>query len=260
MGVFRDMTKPVGALNADRLDYFKSRYNSMQDKQNAFLYGTHYMAPGYVLYYLIRSIPEHMLCLQNGKYDTPDRIFHSLYHCYSSVLTNPADVKELIPQFYDIKDGCDFLNNVSSLQLGCTQNGLRVNDVKLPPWANSPKDFVRKNRMALESKNSTRFLPSWIDLIFGEKSRGDKALEAMNLFHPAAYHTPIDLEKIPSKEERLRAELHATEFGIVPDMLFCKAHPEKHMLVGNHIDYSFIAPDNRGNVGYSVEKLIGKMK
>jgi factor associated with neutral sphingomyelinase activation len=31
-----------------------------------FLYGTHYSTPGYVLYYLVRVAPEHMLCLQNG--------------------------------------------------------------------------------------------------------------------------------------------------------------------------------------------------
>jgi len=65
---FRDLTKPVGALNAERLEYFMSRYRSMQgDMDHAFLYGTHYSAPGYVLYYLVRSMPEQMLCLQNGK-------------------------------------------------------------------------------------------------------------------------------------------------------------------------------------------------
>ena len=65
---FRDLTKPVGALNAERLEYFMSRYKSMQgDMDHAFLYGTHYSAPGYVLYYLVRSMPEQMLCLQNGK-------------------------------------------------------------------------------------------------------------------------------------------------------------------------------------------------
>lgn len=67
---FRDLTKPVGALNAERLEYFMSRYKSMQgDMDHAFLYGTHYSAPGYVLYYLVRSMPDQMLCLQNGTWD-----------------------------------------------------------------------------------------------------------------------------------------------------------------------------------------------
>jgi factor associated with neutral sphingomyelinase activation len=65
---FRDLTKPVGALNEKRLDYFRKRYESMHDTDEPpFMYGTHYSAAGYILYYLARSMPEHMLCLQNGK-------------------------------------------------------------------------------------------------------------------------------------------------------------------------------------------------
>lgn len=32
-----------------------------------FLYGTHYSAPGYVLFFLVRQLPDHMLRLQSGK-------------------------------------------------------------------------------------------------------------------------------------------------------------------------------------------------
>jgi hypothetical protein len=32
-----------------------------------FIYGTHYSTPGYVLFYLVRQMPEHMLRLQSGK-------------------------------------------------------------------------------------------------------------------------------------------------------------------------------------------------
>lgn len=65
--VFRDLTKPIGALNQERLEGFKARWKNMQDMGGAFLYGTHYSAPGYCLYYLVRAVPEQMLCLQNGK-------------------------------------------------------------------------------------------------------------------------------------------------------------------------------------------------
>lgn len=41
-----------------------------------FLYGSHYSTPGYVLYYLARVAPEYVLCLQNGKFDQPDRMFN----------------------------------------------------------------------------------------------------------------------------------------------------------------------------------------
>ena len=70
-------------------------------------------------------------------------------------------------------------------------------------------------------------LPRWIDLIFGFKSRGKEAKDAMNLFHPSAYLGPNDLETLPTPQERIQAELQATEFGIVPDHLFCAEHPLK---------------------------------
>ena len=224
--VYRDMTKPVGALNEERLEYFRNRLLGMHDMGEDFLYGTHYSAPGYVLYYLVRSMPEHMLCLQNGKFDAPDRMFHSIEQCYQCVLTNHADVKELIPQFFYSQD-FDFLINARGLQLGATQNGEHVNDVQLPPWARSARDFLRKHREALESDITTKMLPKWIDLIFGCKSRGDAAKEASNLFHHTAYLGPNDLAAMQSAKDRFQAELQATEFGIVPDTLFISPHPDQ---------------------------------
>jgi factor associated with neutral sphingomyelinase activation len=120
---FRDLSKPMGALNEERLEYFSTRLHGMHDMEDPFLYGTHYSAPGYVLYYLVRNMPEHMLCLQNGKFDAADRMFYSIPHCYSCALTNHADVKELIPEFYNPASGFDFLINARSLQLGKNMSG-----------------------------------------------------------------------------------------------------------------------------------------
>jgi factor associated with neutral sphingomyelinase activation len=41
-----------------------------------------------------------MLCLQNGKFDAPDRMFHSLSETWESCLNNPTDLIELIPEFF----------------------------------------------------------------------------------------------------------------------------------------------------------------
>lgn len=184
-------------------------------------------------------MPEHMLCLQNGKFDAPDRMFHSIHSCNACVLSNHADVKELTPEFYNPNNDFDFLINARGLQLGATQNGDRVDDVSLPPWAKSARDFLRKNNKALESEICTATLPRWIDLIFGSKSRGDAAKEANNLFHRSAYLGPSDLAALPTQEERFQAELQATEFGIVPDQLFVGRHPLRHETV----DDSFVNPD-----------------
>eukprot|EP00122_Pirum_gemmata_P009667 Pgem_evm1s8922 len=56
---------------------------------------------------------------------------------WENVLRSPADVKELIPEFYDVEsEGFDdFLINTQNLPLGVTQDRKVVNDVVLPPWA-----------------------------------------------------------------------------------------------------------------------------
>ena len=179
--------------------------------------------------------PKHF----SGKFDAPDRMFYSLARCYSCVLTNHADVKELIPEFYNPRLDFDFLINARGLQLGATQNGDRVNDVTLPPWAKSARDFLKKNSKALESEICTAMLPRWIDLIFGSKSRGEAAKDASNLFHRSAYSGPADLSSMATQQERFQAELQATEFGIVPDQLFIGPHPLRHETV----DESFVSTD-----------------
>lgn len=57
--------------------------------------------PGsYVLYWLVRAGPAHMLRLQSGRFDAPDRLFASVAEAWGSAATGPNDVKELVPEFY----------------------------------------------------------------------------------------------------------------------------------------------------------------
>ena len=125
--------KPIGALNPQRLESYKSRYRDMHDPK--FLYGTHYSTPGYTIGYLLRTRPMYMLKLyvryrQAGTFDHADRLFHNIKSEWRNVLHNPADVKELIPEFYMNDSG--FLINSLGLDLGVRHNGEKVWDVKLP--------------------------------------------------------------------------------------------------------------------------------
>ncbi len=90
--VYRDLSKPIGALNPQRLEVFRERMRDMP-KEEQFLYGTHYSTPGYVLFYLVRKRPDLMLRLQNGKFDAPDRAFFSVAAAWSSCLNSNTDVK-----------------------------------------------------------------------------------------------------------------------------------------------------------------------
>ncbi len=92
--LFRDLSKPMGALDPGRLQGFRRRYADMAQMAAAaarertaamaaadagdaaaevpvddglpppFMYGTHYSTPGYVMFWLVRAAPAHMLRLQ----------------------------------------------------------------------------------------------------------------------------------------------------------------------------------------------------
>lgn len=57
--VFRDLGKPIGAINEERLDRFQERYQSLlgDDRVAPFFYGTHYSSAGIVLWYMLRLAP-----------------------------------------------------------------------------------------------------------------------------------------------------------------------------------------------------------
>lgn len=219
---FRDLSKPMGALNEERLEDYKKRYNEIPEGEK-YLYGTHYSAPGYVIGYLFRKKPRWMLKFQGGHYDNPNRLFKGIGMEFESCLTNPGNVKELTPEFFEPEEE-DFLVNALGLDLGVRANGQRVDDVILPKWAHSPRDFLEKQREALESDYVSERLHLWIDLIFGKKQR---SIENDNLFHPLTYEGVVDLEEIEDPFERFATEQQINEFGQTPRQLFRYDHPPK---------------------------------
>lgn len=196
----------------------------MEARDAPFIYGTHYSTPGYIAFYLVRAAPEYTLCLQNGRFDAPDRMFTSLPNAWRSVASNSTDLKELIPEFYE-GDGT-FLTNARNVPLGTTQSGEKLGDVKLPRWARSPADLVRKLRQALESDHVSARLHLWIDLIFGYKQRGEDAAQAHNLFHPLTYEGAVELDELNSRD-RVAVETQIDEFGQTPTQLFVLPHPPR---------------------------------
>lgn len=57
---------------------------------------------------------------QAGRFDVPDRLFHSVIASFRSSLEAMADVKELVPEFYCLPDV--FINS-EHLKLGELQDG-----------------------------------------------------------------------------------------------------------------------------------------
>eukprot|EP00073_Rattus_norvegicus_P036271 XP_008761767.1 PREDICTED: protein FAN isoform X2 [Rattus norvegicus] len=220
---FRDLSKPVGALNPERLERLLTRYQEMPEPK--FMYGSHYSSPGYVLFYLVRIAPEYMLCLQNGRFDNADRMFNSIAETWKNCLDGATDFKELIPEFYD--EDASFLINSLKLDLGKRQGGQMVDDVELPAWASSPQDFLQKNKDALESSYVSEHLHEWIDLIFGYKQKGSEAIGAHNVFHPLTYEGGVDLNSIEDPDDKVAMLTQILEFGQTPKQLFVTPHPRR---------------------------------
>uniref|UniRef100_A0A183SJX9 UDENN domain-containing protein n=1 Tax=Schistocephalus solidus TaxID=70667 RepID=A0A183SJX9_SCHSO len=200
---YRDLSKPIGALDPARKAFFDDRFASWDDEsQPAFHYGTHYSTAAFVLNYLIRLEPFTTLFLnmQGGKFDHPNRLFHSIESTWSGCMKSSTNVKELIPEFFYLPE---MLENVNQYRFGKLDDGVLVDDVILPPWAKSPEDFVRINRQALESELVSCQLHHWIDLIFGYKQRGPEAIRATNVFCHLTYEGSVNWEKVsPSDRSR----------------------------------------------------------
>ncbi|KAK1275119.1 hypothetical protein QJS04_geneDACA005727 [Acorus gramineus] len=225
---FRDLSKPVGALDIKRFEVFEDRYHNFCDPDiPSFYYGSHYSSMGIVLYYLLRLEPFTALHrnLQGGKFDHADRLFQSIEGTYRNCLSNTSDVKELIPEFFYMPE---FLTNSNSYHLGVKQDGEPLCDVSLPPWAKgSLEEFIYKNRDALESEYVSSNLHHWIDLVFGYKQRGKPAVEAANIFYYLTYEGAVDMDAMEDESQRLAIEDQIANFGQTPIQIFRKKHPRR---------------------------------
>lgn len=224
---YRDLSKPIGALNPSRRAYFEERYNSWEHESiPPFHYGTHYSTAAFVLNWLIRVEPmtTMFLALQGGKFDHPNRLFSSVAMSWKNCQRDTSDVKELIPEFFFLPE---MLVNLNNYKLGQQEDGTAVGNVELPPWASSPEEFIRINRMALESEFVSCQLHQWIDLIFGYKQRGPEAVRASNVFYYLTYEGSVDLDSITDPVMREAIENQIRNFGQTPSQLLMEPHPPR---------------------------------
>ncbi len=210
---FRDLRKPISVQFPEKEERYKANFKALTDELQRsheqacpgvgpFHYGSHYSNTGIVLHFLVRLPPYTGLFLryQDGSFDIPDRTFHDLEATWNLAAGNSTtDVKELIPDLFCLPE---MLVNIEQLDLGERQNGEKVDNVKLPPWAKGdPRLFIKIHRQALESDYVRENLHHWIDLVFGYKQTGPAAVEAINVFHPATYYG-FDLDSITDPVQR----------------------------------------------------------
>ncbi|XP_053087043.1 lipopolysaccharide-responsive and beige-like anchor protein [Pangasianodon hypophthalmus] len=224
---YRDLSKPIGALNPKRAAFFSERYESWEDEQvPKFHYGTHYSTASFTMMWLLRIEPftTFFLNFQGGKFDHADRTFSSIARAWRNCQRDTSDVKELIPEFFYLPE---MFINANDYNLGVMDDGTVVCDVELPPWAKSPEDFVRINRMALESEFVSCQLHQWVDLIFGYKQRGPEAVRALNVYYYLTYEGAVNLSSITDPLLREAVESQIRSFGQTPSQLLIEPHPPR---------------------------------
>jgi len=234
--VYRDLSLPMGALCPARAAKFKERYDNWdayeQDGVPPWHYGTHYSSAGIVGLFLIRLEPfsSHFVKLQNGKFDVPDRLFHSLEEAWNSASGQGdnfslTDVRELTPEFFYLP--YIFTNN-NKFVFGDKHTGEKIWDVVLPPWAhNDPNTFVLLHREALESEYVSAHLNEWIDLIFGYKQKGKEAEDVLNVFYYLTYEGAVDIDSVSDILQREAILSQIDNYGQTPKQLFSKPHPKR---------------------------------
>ena len=223
---YRDLTKPVGALNKERIDELLRRLDDLRlFGVSQFLYSSYCSSPLTVFWFLIRMEPftKQHIEIQGGRFDNSNRIFWSLPCCYKSVLTQMSDYKELPPEFYFQPE---FLCNIDKFDFGKI-DGIVIDDVVLPSWATSAMEFVYLQRKALESTYVSEHLNAWIDLIFGYKQRGDEAAKALNIYKEEMYDDIWTKESHESEMRRAEIETMIEQVGQVPPQLFLSPHKQR---------------------------------
>ena len=210
---FRVLSNPPGVIT-------KEKQQLLIDRGEDWEYPSGVSTPGEMASFLVRLEPftSIRIKMNGGFFDRPDCIFSSLKREWETLVKDQNDTRELTPEFFAMPE---FLMNINNFDLG-TENGKRINDVELPPYAhNSPMEFIYLNRKALESDYVSNNISDWIDLNFGYKQTGQEAAKCFNLYRQEMYETASEL--FPKNITSACMQ----NLGQVPHKLFTEPHPRR---------------------------------
>ena len=223
-------------------------------------YGSHFSNPTYVTHYLSRIFPFAFVSIeiQGDKFDDPNRMFISINRTFESATTTKDDIRELIPEFYLLPEMFQNNNNLDLAQgkTDADNNKIVINDVDLPSWSNEdPNNFICEKRKFLEK--SSMKINKWIDIIFGNYQRGEKAEEIHNIFKAESYERMVKLENIRDIDMR-NALMRLVEIGLTPMQILdteSKPKVEKKLFVTKNTIYA----KSKGRTLDETENLISSV-
>ncbi|OHT03934.1 hypothetical protein TRFO_28716 [Tritrichomonas foetus] len=274
--VFRDLSKPSGALNSRKLQSLIEKMSENSSKTGQIYLYFKAMNNNRTVFNFLQRIYPFLNLSKNSKQslnniekvdgiskvnsieqlnilekvDNPESVekkttrnssrfninFDSIKDEYESVLNNLNNNNELIPEFFYCPE---FL--VSSEP--------DMENVELPKWASSPMDFIYKNRKALESDYVSNNLHNWIDLIWGYKQRGSNALDNFNTYHPMLYDNALS-QNTKDMDDIIKTEVTKVKNGQIPKQLFTLPHERRKKLTDEGIKAFTIRTDIK-NVYFS---------
>ena len=244
------------------LALFKIRdKDNYQEGKFRYHHGGHYSTSSFILFYLNRINPytQCLIRLQNYQKENPNRLFISYsdsFHTFNSL----PDNRELIPNLY-----CHFDYYIN---LNCTYNGNYItgkivddfygNENKI--YSNDMLSIYHKYlylfRKLLNSNLVSKFLPNWIDNIFGINQLPEKKVEleeSCNIFNKTSYEQKTNLndkllkykKQLNNKEikkSKISSKLllkidFINNFGITPHKVLENRIKLKTLTIFNNIQY-----------------------
>jgi len=225
--IYRDFSKPVGAINSSRLESLKDLNSVVMN--SPYLYENAMGCSLTLFNFLIRIEPFTSLHIemQSGRFDNPQRIFYSINSLVESVTTNANDYRELIPEFFFSPE---IFLNFNDFNLGTNEISPNGN-VILPQWAKSAIEFVYLHRKALESPIVSASIHHWIDLVWGYKQKGVESIKSDNMFNPMLYEDIWTQENLNNPTLKQQIEVSKTFLGQIPPQILKSPHPQRIPLI-----------------------------
>ncbi|OHT00322.1 hypothetical protein TRFO_07986 [Tritrichomonas foetus] len=208
--VFRDLSKPIGALNNENLEELKEIMEFMCE-QGVGLFNKAMISPSDIYHYMCRLEP--FKTLKKNYFD--NRHFDSIINEWNNVMSEDSTFNELIPEFFFQPEF-----------LCCDELG----KVELPPWAKNEVEFIYFHRKALESPYVSKNLNKWIDLVFGVNQ---KNIEKNNVFSEYAYEDVWNDDNLNDSLKRNLIESSKRAKGQIPTQLFTAQHPSRQDIQEN---------------------------
>ena len=217
-----ELTEDSISRKNNYIEHWKSSDEDKEKEDNYDRYRSHYSTSLYTTYYLVRLFPYSSLRieLQGKNFDDPNRLFNSLPVSFTNAISQKADLRELIPEFFYLPEFFYNFNKLNLGEVGEVDNKVPVGDIALPPWSKaSGYLFINKHRELLESPEISEKINEWINIIFGSKQKGKDAKKIYNLFMKESYED-FDEEYKKSEFDHKIYLCKLVEFGITPNQVF----------------------------------------